>query len=153
MSVNHLWDVSLLLLFGCCCLVAVFWLFAIPWTAAHQASQSFTICQSLLRLMSIESVMQPSHLILCCALLLLIFPSIRVFSKELALHIRRSKYWSFSFRISPSSEYSELISFRIDWFDLSRVFSSTTIWNRQFFNTQYSLWSNSHFHTWLLENS
>ena len=93
-------------------------LFATPWTAAHQASLSFTIFWSLLKLMSIESVMPSNLLILCHRLLLLpsIFPSIRVFSNELALHIKWPKYWSFS--ISPSSEYSGLISFRIDWFDL-----------------------------------
>ena len=92
------------------------WLFATPWTTAHQASLSFTIPQSLLKLMPIESVMPSNHLILCHPLLLLpsIFPSIRVFSNELALHIRWPKYWSFSFSISPSNEYSGLISFRMD---------------------------------------
>ena len=123
-----------------------------PWTTAHQASLSFTISQSLLKLMSLESVMLSNHLLLCCPLLLLpsIFPSIRIFSKESALHIRWPKNWSFSFSISPSKEYSGLISFRIDWFDLlaefkglSRVFSSTTIQKQQFFSTQPSLWSNS----------
>ena len=85
-------------------------LFTIPWNAAHQASLSFTISQSLLKLMSIESVMPPNHLILCCPLLLLpsIFLSIRVFSNELALHIRWPNYWNFSFSISPSSEFSRL---------------------------------------------
>ena len=94
-----------------------------PWTAARQASLSFTISQNLLKLMSIESVMPSDHLILYHPLLLLlsIFPSIRVFSNELALHIRWPKYWSFSFSISPSNEYSGLISFRIDWFDLLAV--------------------------------
>ena len=93
-------------------------LFVIPWAAAHQASLSFTISQSLLKLLSIESVMPSIHLVFCCPLLLLpsIFPSPRGFSNELALHIRWSKYWSFS--TSPSNEYSGLISFRIDWFDL-----------------------------------
>ena len=92
------------------------WLFATPWTVAHQASLSFTISWSLLKLMSIESVMPSNHLILCHPLLLLpsIFPNIRVFSNELTLHIRWPKDWSFSFSISPSNEYSELISFRID---------------------------------------
>ena len=93
------------------------------WTAAHQASLSFTISWSLLELMSIE-LMMPSHpLILCCPVLLLpsIFPSIRVFSSELALHIRWPKYWGFSFSISHSNEYSGLISYRIDWFDLLAV--------------------------------
>ena len=98
-------------------------LFATPWTAAHQASPSFTVSRSLLKLMSIESVMPSNHLILCHPLLFLssIFPSIRVFSKESALCIRWPKYWSFSFSISPSNEYSGLISFRIDWLDLLAV--------------------------------
>ena len=93
-------------------------LFATPWTAARQAFLSFTISRSLLKLMSIESGMPSNHLILCRPLLLppSILPSIRVFSNESALHIRRPKYWSFSFSISPSNEYSELIFFRIDWF-------------------------------------
>ena len=88
-------------------------------TAAHQAPLSFTISQSLLKLMSIEWVMLSNHLILCCPLLLLplFFPSIRVFSSESALCIRWPKYWSFSFSISPSSEHSGWTSFRIDWFD------------------------------------
>ena len=88
-----------------------------PWTAARQASLSITNSQSLLKLMSIESVMPSNHLTLCCPLLLLrsIFPSIRVFSNESALHIRWPNYWSFSFNISPSNEHSGLISFRIDW--------------------------------------
>ena len=92
-------------------------LFATPWTAVHQASLSITNSQSSLRLTSIESVMPSSHLILCRPLLLLpsIFPSIRVFSNESVLRIRWPKYWSFSFSISPSNEYSGLISFRIDW--------------------------------------
>ena len=95
------------------------WLFETPRTAAHQASLSFTISQSLLKLVSIESVMPSNHLILCCPLLLLpsIFPRIRVFSKESALRIRQPKYWSFGFSISPSNEYSGLISFRIDCFE------------------------------------
>ena len=94
-------------------------LFPTPWIAAHQASLAFTISQSLLKLMSIESVMLFNHLILCHPLLLLpsIFPSIRVFFSESALCIRWPKYWSFSFSISPSNEYSGLISFRIDWLD------------------------------------
>ena len=96
-------------------------LFVIPWTAASQPSLSFTIFSSLLKLMSIESVMPSNHLILCHPLLLMpsIFPSIRVFSNESALHIRWPKYCSFS--ISPSNEFSGLISFRIDWFDLFAV--------------------------------
>ena len=92
-----------------------------PWTAACQTSLSFTVSQSLLRVLSVESVMPSTHLILCHPLLLLlsIFPSTRVFSNELVLHIRWAKYWSFS--ISPSNEYSGLISFRIDWIDLLAV--------------------------------
>ena len=98
-------------------------LFVTWWTAACQASLSFTISQSFLKLMSIESVMPSSHLILCHPLLLLppILPSIRVFSNESTLCMRWPKYWSFSFSISPSNEYSGLISFRIDWFDLLAV--------------------------------
>ena len=94
-----------------------------PWTAARQASVFFTIFQSLLKCMSIESVMPSNRLILCRPLLLLpsIFPAITVFSNELALCIRWPKYWSFSFRISPSNVYSGLISFRMDWFDLLAV--------------------------------
>ena len=98
-------------------------LFATPWTAACQASLSITNSQSLLKLMSTESVMPSNHLILCHPLLLppSIFPRIRVFSNESVLHIRWSKYWSFSFNISPSSEYSGLISFMMDWLDLLAV--------------------------------
>ena len=94
-----------------------------PWTAAHQASLSNTITGSFLKLMSIELVMSSNHLILCCPLLFLpsIFPSIRVFSNESVLCIRWPKYWSFSFSISSFNEYSGLISFRIDWFDLLAV--------------------------------
>ena len=110
-------------------------LFAIPWTAARQSLLSFTISQSLLKFVSIESMMPSNHLILCHPLLLLpsIFPSITVFSSELALRFRWPKYWSFSFSSSPSNEYSGLISFRIDWFDLLavhgtlRVYSSITV--------------------------
>ena len=99
------------------------WLFPTPWTAAQQSSLSFTVSRSLLKLMCIESVMPSNHLILCCPLLLLpsIFPSIRVFSNESALHIRWPKYWSFSFSISPSNEHPGLISFRMDWLDLLAV--------------------------------
>ena len=98
-------------------------LFATPWTAARQASLSITNSQSLLKLMSIESVMLSNHPILCRPLLLppSIFPSIRVFSNESVLYIRWLKYWSFSFSISPSNEYSGLISFRMDWLDLLAV--------------------------------
>ena len=99
------------------------WLFAIPWTIAGQASLSFTISQSLLKLMSIDSMMPSNYLILCRPLLLLpsAFPGIGVFSSEWALHIRWPKYWSFNFSINPSNEYSGLISFKIDWFDLLAV--------------------------------
>ena len=98
-------------------------LFETPWTAAHQASLSFTNSQSLLKLTSIESVMLSNHLVLCHPLLLLpsVFSSIRVFSNESALHLRWPKCWSFSFSISSSNEYSGLISFRIDWFDLLAI--------------------------------
>ena len=98
-------------------------LFVTPWTPASQASLFFTISRSLLKLMFIELVMPSNHLILSCPLLLLpsIFPSIRVFSKESALCIRWPEYWSFSFSISPSKEYSDLISFRINWLDLLAV--------------------------------
>ena len=98
-------------------------LFATPWTAAHQASQSIINSWSLLKLMSIESVMPSNHLILCRPLLLLpsIFPSIRVFSNELVLHIRWPKDWSFSFSISPSNEYLGLISFRMGYLNLLAV--------------------------------
>ena len=98
-------------------------LFITPWTAARQASLSITNSQSLLKLMPIESVMPSIHLILCHPLLLLpsIFPSIRVFSNESTLRIRWPKYWSFSFNISPSNEYTGLISFRMDWLDLLAV--------------------------------
>ena len=98
-------------------------LFAISWTAARQASLSITSSQSLLNLMSIELVMPSNHLILCNPILLLpsIFPSTGAFSNESVLRIRCPKYWSFSFSISPSNEYSGLISFKIDWFDLLAV--------------------------------
>ena len=125
------------------------WLFATPWTAAHQAFLSIINSWSLLKLklMSIESVMPSNHLILCHPLLLLpsIFPSMRVFSKESVLCIRWPKYWSFSFSISPSNEYSGLISCRMDWLvwlqsnGLSRVFSNTTVQKHQFFGAQLSL--------------
>ena len=122
-------------------------LFVTPRTVAHQASLCITNSWSLLKFMSIESVMTSNHLILCCPLLLLpsIFPSIRVFSKESALHIKWSKYWNFSFSISPSNEYSGLISFRIDWFDFLAVQGTlksllqTTVQKHQFFGTQLSL--------------
>ena len=127
-------------------------LFVTPWTAAHQASLSFTLFQRLLKLMSIESVMPSNNLIFCQTLffLLSIFPSFRVFSKELALRIRWPKYQSFNLIISPSNEYLGLIFFRIDWFvslltkELSRVFTSTIFQKCQFLGIQLSLWSNSH---------
>ena len=127
-------------------------LFATPWITARQASLSITNSQSPPKLMSIESVMPSSHLILCRPLLLLplIPPSIRVFSNESILCIRWPKYWSFS--ISPSNEYSGLACFRMDWLALLpvqgtlTVFSNTTVQKHQFFNTQPTLWSNSHFY-------
>ena len=121
------------------------WIFTTSQTAARQASLFFTISWILLKLMSIESVMPPNNLILCNPLLFLlsIFPSIRVFSNESALCIRWPKYWSFSFSISPSNEYSRLISFRIDWFGLfsvqgtlQRAFSNTTIQKHLFSGVQ-----------------
>ena len=134
-------------------------LFVTPGTIARQASLSSTIPQSLVKLVSIESVMLSNHLILCRPLSLLpwVFPSIRVFSNESALHIRWPKYWSFSFSISPSNEYSGLIPLRLTGLislqskGLSRVFSTTTIQKHQLFSTQPSLWSNSPIHTRLLE--
>ena len=130
-------------------------LFVTPWTAPFQASLSITNFQNLLKLMSIELVMPSNHLILCHPLLLppSIFPSIRVFSNESVLHIRWPKYWSFSFSISPSNEYSRLTSFRIYWFDLLAVQGTLKSLFRhlsskdQFLSTQPSLWSNSHIHT------
>ena len=108
---------------SCCSVVQSCLTLRTPWTAARQASLSFTISRSFLKLMSIESVMPSNHLILCLPLILLpsIFPSIRVFSNESALHIRWPKYCNVSFSISPSNEYSGLISFRIEWFDLLAV--------------------------------
>ena len=134
-------------------------IFVNRWTAVRQASLSITDTQSLLKLMFIKSVMPSNRLILCCPFLLLlsIFPSIRVFSNESILRIRWPKYWSFSFSISPPKEFQ-------DWFPLgwtgwislqskglSRVFSNTTVQKHQFFGAQFSLWSNSHIHVWLLE--
>ena len=119
---------------------------ATPWTAAHQASLSITNSQNLLKLMSVESVMLSNHLILCCPLLLppSVFPNIRVFTSESVLRIRWPNCWSFCFSISPSNEYSGLISFRMDWLDLpaakglSRAFSNTTVQKHQFFGAQLS---------------
>ena len=135
-------------------------LFATPWIAARQASLSITNSQSSPKLMSTESVMPSSHLILCRPLLLLppIPPSIKVFSNESTLRMRWTKYWSFSLSISPSKEQPGLGSFRMNWLDLlvvqglPRVFSNTTVQKHQFFGTQPSSQSNYHIHTWLLEN-
>ena len=129
------------------------------WTAARQASWSFTISRSLFKLMFIESLMTSNHLILCHPLLLLpsIFPSIRGFSNRSAICIRWPKYWSFSFNISPSNENSGLIFLRIDWFDLLEVqgtlksLPSTTVQKHQFFGAP-PLWSNSHIRTWYWKN-
>ena len=128
------------------------WFFLTPWIAAHQASLSITNSWSLLKPMSIESVMPSSHLILCRPLLLLspIPPSIRVFSSESALCIRWPKYWSFSFNISPSNEHPGLISFRMDWLDLLVVqgtlksllqhhsSKASTLWHSPYFMAQHS---------------
>ena len=126
--------------------------FATPWTAACQTSPSFTIFWNFQKLMSIESVIPSNHLLLCCPLLLpcSIFPSITVCSSESVLHIRWPKCWSFSFSISPSNEYSGLVSFSLTgWISLqskglSRVFFNTTVQKHQFFGTHFSLWSNFH---------
>ena len=123
--------------------ISYVWLFVTPWTATCQASLYITNSQSLLKHMSIESVMPSNRLILCCPLLLLpsVFFRIRVFSNESVLHIRWPEYWSYS--ISPSNEYSGLIFFRIDWFYLLsvqgflRVFSNTTVQKHQFFGAQF----------------
>ena len=123
-----------------------------------QASLSLTISQSLLKLMSIELMMPSNHPVLCHSLLLMssIFPRIRVFSSNSALCIRWPKYWSFSFRSSPSNEDSGMISFRIDWFDLAVQETLKSLLQdhslkTKFAGTQPSLWSNSHIHTQLLE--
>ena len=132
-----------------------FRLFATPWIAARQASLSITNSQSSLKLMSIESVMTSSHLILCPPLLLLppIPPSIRVFSHESTLRLRWPKYWSFSFSICPSKELPGLISFRMDWLDLLAAQGTfkSLFQKHQFFSAQLSSQSNSHIHTWPLE--
>ena len=129
-------------------LLSSVWLFSAPWTAAHQASLSITNSWSWLKLMSIESVMPSNHLILCHPLLLppSIFPSIRVLSSESTLCIRLPKYWSFSFSISPSNEYSGLISYRMDWLDLLAVQGTLksllqlrSVQKHQFFRAQLSL--------------
>ena len=130
-------------------------LFVTPWTAAHQASLSITHSRSLLKLVSIESVVPSNHIILCHPLLLppSIFPSIRVFSNESVFPIKWPKYWSFSFIISPSNEYSGLISYRMDWLDLPAVegtlksFLQHHSQKHQFFGAWLSSQSNSHIHT------
>ena len=135
------------------------WLFATPWTAARQAALSITNSHNLPKLMSIELVMPSNHLILCHPLCLPSsnFPSIRVFSNESVLHIRWPNYRSFNFRISPSNEYSGLISFgwtgsiSLQTNGLSRVYSNTTAHKHQLFSTQLSSPSNSHIHIWPLE--
>ena len=143
-------------------LLSCVWLFVTQWTAVLQASLSFTISWSLLRLMSIELMMPSKHLIICRPLVLLpsaIFPSIRVFSNEFALCIRCLKYWSFILSISTSNKYSGLISFRIDEFDLLAIQGTlksllqhhNASVMHQFLGTQSSLWSNSWICTWLQE--
>ena len=150
-----------------CCLVKWFvvqwlspvWLFVTPLTVALQVSVSFTISRRVFKLMSIELMMLPNHLILCCPLLFLplIFPSMRVFSNELALHIRWPKDWSFSFSISPSNEYSGLISCRMDWFDFLAVQGTLKSLLQHYSSKASILWpsaffmANSHICTWLLE--
>ena len=127
--------------------------FTTTWTAACQATLSFTISQTLFKSMSIKSVMLSNNLCHPLLLLLSVFPSIRVLSNESVLHIRWSNYWSFSFNISPSDEYSGLISFRTDWLDLLAVQGTLKSLlqhhslKHQFFSAQPSLWSNSHIHT------
>ena len=154
---------SLLTLFSSVQLLSRVRLFVTPWIAACQASLSITNSRSSLRLTSIESVMLPSHLILCCPFLLLppIPPSIRVFSNESTLCMRWPKYWSFSFSISPSNEHPGTQDWSplgwTGWISLqskglSRVFSNTTVQKHPFFGAQLSSQSKSHIHTWLLEN-
>ena len=136
-----------------CSVTQCVWLFATPWTAAHPASLSFTISRSLLKLLSIESVMPSNRLILSHPFLLLpsIFSNIRVFARVGCLH-QVVKVLELRFQLHLSNKYSGLISFWIDWFDLlavkglSRVFSNSTIQKHQFFSVQPSLWSNSHIH-------
>ena len=155
-----IWPVSYfktITLATCCQSLSRVWLFVTSWTAAHQASLSLTISWSLLKPRSIELMMPSNHLTLRHPLLLLtsIFPSIRVFSNESALHIRCPKHWSFSFSISLSSEYSGLISFRNDWFDLlavQRTFKSLLQHHKSINSLALSfLYGPTHIHTWLLE--
>ena len=131
------------------------WLFATPWTSARQISLSLVISRSLPQFMSIALLMPSSHLILWCPLLLLpsIFSSIRDFPNESSFCIRWPKYWSFSFNISPTNEYSGLLSLKTDWFDLLAVqgtFSSLLVQRHQFFGILLSLWSSSHNRMWSL---
>ena len=142
-------------------LLSCIWFFATSWTAACQAFLSFTNSWSLLKLLSIESMIPSNHLILCHPLLLLpsVFPSIKVFSSELALHVMWQKDWSFSFSISPSNEDSGLISFRIEWFDLL-TFQVTLKSLFQHHSSKASFLQDSaffmvqsHIYTWLLEKS
>ena len=127
------WETNALVVVQLLCFI---WLFVTPWTAARQASLTFTISQSLLKLMSKESVMPSNHLLFCHPLLLLpsVFPSIRVFSSESALLIRWPKYWSFSYSISPSNEHPGLISFRTDWLDFLAIQGTLKIllWDQDF---------------------
>ena len=156
------WLIQLIFhLFSSVQLLSCVWLFAIPWTAARQASLSITNSQSppKFKPMSIDLVMPFNHLILCQPLILLlsVFPSIRVFSSESALCIRRPNYWSFSFNISPSNEHPGLISLRMDWLDLLAVQGTLKsllkhpVQKHQFFSAQLSSQSNSHIHTWPVE--
>ena len=150
---------SIFIQFSSVQLLSLVQLFVTLWTAAHQASLSTTNSWSLLKLMSIELVMPSNHFILCRPPFLLpsVFPSIRVFSNESALQIRRPNYWHFSFSINPSNVYSGLTSLgstgliSLQSKGFSRVFSGTTAWKHQFFGAQPSLWSNAHNCTWLLE--
>ena len=138
----------------CCSSLSCAPLFATPWTTARQASLSITSSRSLLKLMSIESVMPSNHLILCRSLLLSsIFPSLRVFSNESVLCIRWPKYWSFSFNISPFNEHPGLVSFQMDWLDLLAVQGTLKSLlqhhssKASILQTQRSSQSNSHIHT------
>ena len=153
------WTLSVLYNFQSVQLLSHVQLFETPWTVAHQASLSIINSQNLLKLMSIESVMPSNHLILCSPLLPppSIFPTIRVFSNESLLCIRWPKYWSFSYSISPSSEYSGLISFRMDWFNILTV-QRTLKRLLQHHSSKASILQCSaffmvqtHIHTWLLE--
>ena len=159
MLTRYLWKSNVLYTFSSVQSLSCVQLFVTPWTTGCQASLSITNSRSLLKLMSIEPVMPSNHLILCRPLLLLpsIFPSIRVFSSESVLHIRWPKYWGFSFSISPSNEYSGLISFRMDWLDLfaaqgtlKRLLQhhsskASIIWPSAFFTVQLYMCIHVHF--------